>query len=166
MSQHTCIVLDPMRCINCKACEIQCATWNNLPMPLGQHSGDFPYMENGAMLLPVEFFTCLHCTHPLCLKACELEAMFLTEDNMVLINADKCNGCGDCIEACPTHVPILNPTTGKAVKCDLCTGRLAADISPACVLACPAHALTYSNDQHAHKTIMKSQLQFIKEYGK
>lgn len=166
MSHHSCIVLDPNYCINCKACEIHCIAWNGLTKPLGRHYGDFPYMENGKMLLQVEFFACMHCVHPLCFKACKLGAMFIDEENMVGIDPEKCTGCCDCIAACPTKLPFLNEQTGKVVKCDLCSNRRANGEEPACVAGCPSNALTYSEDGNVHKLIMKKLLQFIRKYGK
>jgi len=166
MSRYACIILDAENCINCKACEVHCATWNGLNKPLGRHSGGLPYVENDNMLLPVEFFTCMHCKNPLCLRSCKLGAMFTSEDNMVCIDPEKCTGCGDCIEACPTKVPWLNKETGKVVKCDLCASKRAVGEKPVCVAGCTSHALTYREDPHVHKLIMKRQLKFIRQFGK
>jgi Fe-S-cluster-containing dehydrogenase component len=40
----------------------------------------------------------------------------------ILVDADKCVGCGNCIDACPGRVPFLHPVTRKAIICDLCDG--------------------------------------------
>ena len=42
-------------------------------------------------------------------------------------------GCGACHEACPWHMPTVNPETGKSSKCIACG---------ACVAGCPSGALS------------------------
>ena len=44
-----------------------------------------------------------------------------------------CIGCGACHEACPWHMPTVNPETGKSSKCIACG---------ACVAGCPSGALS------------------------
>ena len=46
---------------------------------------------------------------------------------------DACIGCGACHEACPWHMPTVNPETGKSSKCIACG---------ACVAGCPSGALS------------------------
>jgi indolepyruvate ferredoxin oxidoreductase alpha subunit len=55
-----------------------------------------------------------------------------------MVDEDKCDGCGWCIEACEYGAVTLHPTTRKAIVCDTCNGE------PKCVLECPDSALTFS----------------------
>mgnify|MGYP000217075121 CR=1 FL=1 len=50
-----------------------------------------------------------------------------------VVDTDKCIGCGACHEACPWHMPTVNPETGKSSKCIACG---------ACVAGCPSGALS------------------------
>jgi Fe-S-cluster-containing dehydrogenase component len=67
--------------------------------------------------------------------------MIQREDGIVYIDQDKCIGCMACQKACPWEIPVMNPDTGKAIKCDLCMDRLDAGLKPACVAKCTTHAL-------------------------
>jgi Fe-S-cluster-containing dehydrogenase component len=46
-----------------------------------------------------------------------------------------CDGCQDCIAACPFNALFVNPLNGHVIKCELCLG------DPQCVQACPTGAL-------------------------
>ena len=47
---------------------------------------------------------CKHCVHAGCLEVCPTGAIIRTEFDTVVIQADVCNGCRDCIAACPFGV--------------------------------------------------------------
>ena len=70
MSTSTCIVFDEHRCVNCKACEIHCRQWHGISVPLCRQLGGMPALAEGKVRLPLGFVTCVHCTHPACLRAC------------------------------------------------------------------------------------------------
>lgn len=57
----------------------------------------------------------------------------------VIVNADKCIGCGFCVGSCPWGLVAIDPHTRKAIKCDLCGG------DPACVKECPENALLFTD---------------------
>ncbi len=46
-------------------------------------------------------FLCLHCQDTPCERVCPTRATFKTKEGVVLIDKDKCIGCGYCIIACP-----------------------------------------------------------------
>lgn len=82
---------------------------------------------------------CQHCEEPSCALTCPTGA--LTRDrNMpaVLLDHDRCVGCGMCLVSCPFGAIRLNVDTHKAAKCDLCEG------DPACVKVCQTGALLFS----------------------
>jgi Fe-S-cluster-containing dehydrogenase component len=59
------------------------------------------------------------------------------EDGIVVVDKEKCNGCQDCLTACPFGVPQFG-NDGIMQKCDFC---LELGGEPACVAHCPAEAL-------------------------
>ena len=90
MSSSTCIVFDEKRCVNCKACEIHCRQWHGISLPLCRQLGGTPALKEGKVSLPMGFVTCVHCARPACLRACTHDAMWLDEENIVHIDADRC----------------------------------------------------------------------------
>ena len=163
---------DTTLCIGCKACEVACKQWNQLPMDnFGwtgnsyDNTGDLgattwrhvAFVEQVAnqhgrratTLPPFQSHwlmmsdVCKHCVHAGCLQACPTGAIIRTEFDTVVIQQDICNGCGYCLPACPFGVPDLSPTDHKAHKCTLCYDRLRDDLEPACAKACPTASIQF-----------------------
>ena len=61
------------------------------------------------------------------------KAIVTNEQGIRVVDTDKCIGCGACHDACPWHMPTVNPETGKSSKCIACG---------ACVAGCPSGALS------------------------
>jgi len=87
----------------------------------------------------------MHCSQPPCKDSCPVDAISKREEGLVLIDEDLCNGCKDCIEACPLGVMQFDEERGIAQKCDLCADRLDAGLQPACVDACPGHCIYFGD---------------------
>jgi formate dehydrogenase iron-sulfur subunit len=90
---------------------------------------------------------CKHCVQAACLEVCPTGAIIRTEFDTVVIQSDACNGCRDCIAACPFGVIETNPVSGTAQKCTLCYDRLQSGMEPACSKACPTQSI--SSEQSA-----------------
>ena len=86
---------------------------------------------------------CKHCVHAACLEVCPTGAITRTEFDTVVIQSDACNGCRDCISACPFGVIETNPVSGVAQKCTLCYDRLQVGMEPACSKACPTQSIQF-----------------------
>jgi formate dehydrogenase iron-sulfur subunit len=97
---------------------------------------------NGAAWLMMSDI-CKHCTNASCLEVCPTGAIVRTEFNTVLIQQDVCNGCRDCISACPYGAIGFSPASGTARKCTMCYDRLQANMTPACAKACPTQSIQY-----------------------
>jgi formate dehydrogenase iron-sulfur subunit len=157
---------DTTVCIGCKACEVACKSWNQLPATEGgacEMSGqsyDNTMKLDGAHWRHVKFieqFTedraegrwlmmsdvCKHCVQAPCLDVCPTGAIIRTEFDTVVIQGDTCNGCRLCISACPFGVIDINPASNVAEKCTLCYDRLQVGMMPACAQACPTQSIQF-----------------------
>jgi len=93
---------------------------------------------------------CRTCEDAPCVIACTRDA--LTQDpetGVVRVDADRCDGCTWCIEACDFGAISINPETKLAEICDLCED----EDEPQCVLWCPKDALELTTpDQRAQRS--------------
>lgn len=141
------IKFDKKRCITCMACLVHCKVKNNVPegLSLNVLTAEGPVAdEDGIPRIKNKYRPCLMCKKPDCVPACPEGAMIQREeDGLVFIIDEKCTGCGECIVACPWDVPVINPETGKAMKCDYCIDRVEQGLDPACVTGCTGKALSF-----------------------
>jgi formate dehydrogenase iron-sulfur subunit len=157
---------DTTVCIGCKACEVACKEWNQLPAinggqnTLSGESYDNTRRLDGEHWRHVKFVeqfspdrqearwlmmsdVCKHCVQAGCLEVCPTGAIVRTEFDTVVIQADVCNGCRNCIAACPFDVIDINPVTKTAQKCTLCYDRMKVGMTPACAQACPTASIQF-----------------------
>jgi formate dehydrogenase iron-sulfur subunit len=95
---------------------------------------------------------CKHCVRAGCLEVCPTGAIIRTEFDTVVIQSDVCNGCRDCIGACPFGVIGTNPVSGVAQKCTLCYDRMQAGLEPACSKACPTDSIQFGTIRELKQT--------------
>ncbi|HMF14357.1 MAG TPA: 4Fe-4S dicluster domain-containing protein [Gemmataceae bacterium] len=167
---------DTTVCIGCKACEVACHQWNDLPAQLGPPQSDglrhpLPltgdsYDNTGSLsdlnwrhVKFIEQFSpdrkqaawlmmsdvCKHCANAPCLEVCPTGAILRTEFDTVYIHEPACNGCRDCVSACPFGVIHMSQDPNKLVaqKCTFCYDRLRHDLAPACAQACPTQSIMF-----------------------
>jgi formate dehydrogenase iron-sulfur subunit len=182
---------DTTVCIGCKACQVACHQWNELPAGSGPpadspeglrrpHDSFQSPAATGRVALPllsgssydntvslsdvnwrhvrfIEQFSadrgdaawlmmsdvCKHCVHAPCLEVCPTGAIMRTEFDTVYIQEPACNGCRDCVSACPFGVIHMSPRKGVAQKCTFCYDRLQQGLAPACAQACPTESIRF-----------------------
>jgi len=88
---------------------------------------------------------CMHCLEPACVKNCPAEALTKTDYGPVLLDVDKCVGCGTCVGVCPFKVPQIDTVKMKMIKCSMCAHRLGEGKQPACVEVCSTGALQFGD---------------------
>src|SRR5262245_31243503 len=165
----TAFLTDSTLCIGCKACEVACKEWNEVPedgLLFTGHSYDntgalgastwrhVKFVEqtpaigcggNDPELLSWQFSSdvCKHCENAGCLEACPTGAIVRTEFGGVFVQPDVCNGCGYCVVGCPFGVVDRREEDGRAFKCTFCYDRQLAGLQPACAKACPTQSILF-----------------------
>ncbi|MCC7257598.1 MAG: 4Fe-4S dicluster domain-containing protein [Gammaproteobacteria bacterium] len=165
------MVFDLKRCIGCNACVVGCKQENSLPdgvfftRTLSQEYGVYPTVNR--VYIPT---LCNHCEDAPCQKVCPSGATYTRPDGIVMVDPEKCIGCGSCAVACPydqrTELKAesfkaglfgtgeVTPfekqgyvrfTPGMVTKCDFCSGRVDAGLDPACVVTCPTDARIFGD---------------------
>ena len=122
--------------------------------------------------LPVRGFfvpkLCNHCINTPCIQVCPVGASYVTKEGVVLVDQDRCIGCGYCVQACPFGSRYLNPVTNTADKCTWCYHRITKGLLPACVQACPAKARIFGNVSDPNSEISQilatNRVQVLKSY--
>jgi Fe-S-cluster-containing dehydrogenase component len=143
------LMIDASACIGCQTCMAACKLENDLPAgprPIAAIQTG-PLETDKGMVAQHLPSTCYHCDRPACVLACPTGAMQKRDDGLVFSDPQLCIGCQTCAVACPFGHPQLNPSSGKIAKCDGCRQRVDAGLWPACALACPTGALSYSSIQ-------------------
>src|SRR6202167_1049372 len=160
------VYTDTTVCIGCKVFEVACKqgdqltstnagvntfscdSYDNTRRLDGTHWRHVKFIEqfpedrkDGRWLLMSD--VCKHCVHAGCLEVCPTGAIIRTEFDTVVIQSNACNGCRDCIGACPFGVIDINPVSNTAQKCTLCYDRLQGGLEPACSKACPTKSIQF-----------------------
>jgi formate dehydrogenase iron-sulfur subunit len=157
---------DTSLCIGCKACEVACKEWNEVPedgldvlgLSMDNTGGlgadtwrHVAFVEQQVQVQDaaeglrwlMSSDVCKHCTHAACLEVCPTGSLFRTEFGTVVVQEDICNGCGYCVPACPFGVLDKREEDGRVWKCTLCYDRLGDGLEPACAKACPTNSIQF-----------------------
>ncbi len=147
------VIINPERCVGCMQCKFQCALAHS------KSKDNFSIFEEILSKPRIHIVKtkdneplpnkCRHCSPAPCENACITKAIYrANNDEIVLINPDRCINCGMCAMACPFgviryHRYIHNRLA--AHKCDQCILRLNEGDIPACVSVCKVGALIYDD---------------------
>jgi formate dehydrogenase iron-sulfur subunit len=153
--------IDTSTCIGCKACEVACQEWNDLPVADTHQAGTYQTLPTlqanywnlikfkeveygGGLAWLMRKDQCMHCADPGCLAACPAPGAIVQYQNGIVdVNPEKCIGCGLCEPGCPFDVPRYSERNSKMSKCTLCVDRVSVGLEPACIKACPTGCLQF-----------------------
>src|SRR2546429_3474671 len=118
--EEVCKYIDVTTCIGCKACEVACVEWNDMPFQPTTFDNTYQTMpdtswnywnlikfneisnDDGSFQWLMRKHQCMHCADPGCLAACPADgAIVQYENGIVDFQQANCIGCGYCITGCP-----------------------------------------------------------------
>ncbi len=157
------VLVDLTKCIGCRACQVACKQWNELPVEDTKVQGDTianPPGLSGKTYTTLAFKEvehdgqfhwvfaknqCMHCQYAGCKTACLVGAFDKTEFGAIVYEKNKCIGCRYCQMACPFGVPAYEwwSRTPWIQKCTFCADLQSNGLTPACISTCPTDALLF-----------------------
>ena len=153
MEKH--LLAIPNRCTGCNRCTYACSAVKEgmfMPSKARLKINNFPLEGYSVPSI------CFQCPKPDCLEACPTAAIFKNERGVVVVDAATCDGCGDCVAACPYGM-IEQYGSGTAFKCDLCGG------TPACVSECQYGALVFKEPDKISRKLRAIQMKQRMAHG-
>src|SRR5262244_1822323 len=159
---EVCKLIDTTTCIGCKACEVACVEWNDMPFQPTMFDNTYQTMpdtnwnywnlikfnetqhSDGSFAWLMRKHQCMHCEDPGCLRACPADGAIVQYANGIVdFQQENCIGCQYCVSGCPFDIPKFNSQTKKVYKCTLCSDRVGQGLEPACIKACPTGCLKF-----------------------
>ena len=159
------MVIDLARCKNARKCIEGCQEGHNLRPD--QEWLNVVLIKDNPEAEPYWFpRQCFHCDNPPCVKVCPVGATFKRQDNLVLVDDNRCIGCKFCVVACPYSARIFNweeppesdipleeyspevsvpAQIGTVSKCDFCADRSRECKLPYCATSCPMGAIYFGD---------------------
>ncbi|MFC1816345.1 4Fe-4S dicluster domain-containing protein [Thermodesulfobacteriota bacterium] len=123
----------PDNCRGCRLCEMACSFHHEQECSTAKSRIRILKDSEWAFDCPL---LCIHCADSPCMESCSTGAIYRDgATGLVVVDAEACVGCGDCITVCPLHALLLDEEISTVLKCDLCGG------DPECVKWCSNEAL-------------------------
>jgi protein NrfC len=155
------IIVDTKKCQGCVSCMLACSLVHEGVE--SQSLSRIQIIQNSFKAFPddLTMAQCRQCVDPLCVNECPEDALTVNDafGNARMVDADKCVGCGTCVEACP-YTPSRTQLFSdekydgdlKAKKCDLCANTPfhwdeaggGPEGKQACVEVCPVGAIKFT----------------------
>src|SRR5208337_1193498 len=130
-----CKLIDTTTCIGCKACEVACVEWNDMPFQTTHFDNTYQTMpdtdwnywnlikfnedqhDDGSFAWLMRKHQCMHCADPGCLRACPADGAIVQYSNGIVdFRQENCIGCEFCVSGCPFNIPKYNASTKDDMK--------------------------------------------------
>lgn len=150
------MVVDMRKCIGCQACTVACGMEN--AVPTGNFRtivSNYEIESQGQVRSVVLPRLCNHCENPPCIPVCPVQATYQRDDGIVVVDGERCVGCGYCVQACPYDARFINPQTQTADKCTFCVHRVEAGLLPACVETCVGGARIFGDLKDSNSQVSR-----------
>jgi protein NrfC len=153
------ILVDPKKCQGCLTCMLACSLVHDGKESLSLSR--IQVIQNPFERFPADLTVaqCRQCLSPACVDACPTGALDVdtNKGNIRTVNVERCNGCRECIQACPhkPHRIVWNFEEDQAITCDLCANtpfwnkKGGPGGVQACVVSCPIGALKFTKETPA-----------------
>ncbi len=180
---EVCKLVDTTTCIGCKACEVACVEWNDMPFQPTTFDNTYQTMpdthwnywnlirftehqrSDGTLMWLMRKDQCMHCADPGCLRACPADGAIVQYANGIVdFQQENCIGCEFCVSGCPFNIPKFNPSTKKVYKCTLCSDRVGQGLEPACIKACPTGCLHFGTKEDM-KALAGTRVKQLREHS-
>ena len=162
------MAIDTRQCIGCGDCVISCQSENHIAEGYCRSWinervwGIYPDTN-----LEFRSERCNHCDSAPCVTCCPTDASYIAEGGIVMLDTDKCIGCGACVESCPYNARYFHPIDGSADKCTFCHHLVSKNEIPVCVEVCPTKCMHFGDIEdtgsHISKTLENREYYVLKE---
>ncbi|MBN1930977.1 MAG: 4Fe-4S dicluster domain-containing protein [Desulfobacterales bacterium] len=177
--------IDTTLCTACRACQVACKQWHDLPAEITQNRGTYENPPDVSFntykvvrmrenvidgKLNWLFFPeqCRHCIEPPCQDIAGDENAIYTDakTGAVIYTANtKYLNFEEIREACPYNIP-RKSSDGTMAKCDMCNDRVHNGLLPACVQTCPTGAMNFGKREEMLDLAQKRLLEVKAKYPK
>lgn len=113
---HRLAILDPDRCVGCQECMYAC---NRRFGSGGLAKSAILVRSVGGFERGFTVIVCRACRDPPCARVCPTDAL-KPRSGGVLLDPEKCIGCGNCVEACTLGAIFWDEAENKPQICNHC----------------------------------------------
>ena len=160
-------LIDTTKCTACRACQVACKQWNELPAESTTNQGTYEnppdlsantwllvhFKENGAddgTLAAWNFVrnSCRHCLEAPCKQAAANSDSITIDEQTGAVLFQESTANEDFAKiraACPFDIPRRDQATGQMYKCVMCVDRVHNGKLPACAQVCPSGAIQFGD---------------------